>query len=280
MIELKTGNATAKIFKNSPAVEMQQWEITNQQERQRLKSPHFHTDYQIGFVTSGVIENTYRRVKQLVAPDRLYVIQPGEVHSEYSVQPSTLRLSFAFIDSAHLTQTITDLTDGKQQSVINKSLLVQHDFLNRHLIRQTAGYFSLLQRSSSKLEQESTFITWITAVLASQAEEKLLIIKPGNERRAIEAVKSYLQDNVAEQIPLDLLSEVACLSKYHLLRTFAKATGITIHHYQMQLKICRAKELLKRRKPIAQVALELGFSDQAHFSNCFKRFTSQTPGQF
>ena len=282
MIEIKTENARANIFKISPGLELQKWEVYNpqQQTRLKLKSPHFHDEYQIGFVSEGAIENTYRKHKVLVTPQKLYIIQPGEIHAEDLVQEQTLRFSFAFITPQQLRRSVDEMTDGKQVNVDFNHLLVTNNFLNKQLVEHTALYFTGLQQASSELDYETQFLNWIIPVLAHCSSSTLAVSRLGNERKSVEAVKVYLTDKFAQPTSLALLADVACLSKFHLLRSFIKETGMTIHDYQTQLKICKAKELLKKGRPIVDVALELGFFDQAHFSKCFKRFTSQTPGRF
>lgn len=282
MIEIKTGNADARISKTDSGVELQEWRIRNSQPSGRLalKSPHFHNDYQIGFVTDGAIENRYRGKQHIVLPRMLYAIQPGEVHAEDIVQGSVLQFCFAFIAPKQVNQAIEDITDGRQKIAFMPNLLITNPHLNRHLTERTDLFFSTLQHKSSGLEQESCLLNWLTDVLAGQGGPTLITTRLGDERKPVGVVRAYLADNFTRSVSLDELAQVARLSKFHLLRSFVKETGMTVHRYQMQLRICRAKELLKTGRRVVDVALDLGFTDQAHFSRYFKRFTSQTPARF
>jgi AraC-like DNA-binding protein len=60
---------------------------------------------------------------------------------------------------------------------------------------------------------------------------------------------------------------------------FSRATGMPPHAYQIQLRIMRAKLLLKKW-PIASVAALTGFVDQSHFTRQFKRLVGVTPAQY
>lgn len=71
---------------------------------------------------------------------------------------------------------------------------------------------------------------------------------------------------------MDELAQEACLSKYHLVRLFKKQTGVTSHTYQLHLRLNEARRLLFQEQPLTEIALELGFADQAHFTNTFKRY--------
>jgi AraC-like DNA-binding protein len=66
-----------------------------------------------------------------------------------------------------------------------------------------------------------------------------------------------------------------------LIQVFKRATGVVSpHQYLVSYRIHRAKALLGSGQPIVQVALEMGFVNQAHFSRTFKRYNMITPGQF
>jgi AraC family transcriptional regulator len=97
-------------------------------------------------------------------------------------------------------------------------------------------------------------------------------------REQVRRASDYLQDNYAREFNLDQIAAVVGLSKYHLERIFKRATGLNLHTYMMLARLDRAKHTLSQTsRPIADIALELGFSDQSHFTNVFKRFVGTTP---
>ena len=55
---------------------------------------------------------------------------------------------------------------------------------------------------------------------------------------------------------------------------------MTPHAYHLQLRIERAKVLLRNGWAPAEAALETGFADQSHFANTFRRFVGATPRQY
>jgi AraC family transcriptional regulator len=88
----------------------------------------------------------------------------------------------------------------------------------------------------------------------------------------------YLRANFQEKFDLEQVAEAAGLSKYYLERVFKRTTGLCLSTYAMLLRIDRAKELLScPNKSIADIALELSFSDQSHFTNAFSRFAGMSP---
>ena len=70
------------------------------------------------------------------------------------------------------------------------------------------------------------------------------------------------------------------MSKFHLSRVFKEVVGVTPGVYQMSLRVREAKRALRRREPLAHVAYDLGFADQAHFTRTFRRYVGVTPGRY
>jgi AraC family transcriptional regulator len=94
-------------------------------------------------------------------------------------------------------------------------------------------------------------------------------------RRALD----YMRDNFAAPLTVEDVAQAAHLSPYHFSRLFKDATGFAPHQYLIKIRIERAKELLLNRTngSLAQLASEVGFFDQAHFTRHFKRIEGVTP---
>jgi AraC-like DNA-binding protein len=70
------------------------------------------------------------------------------------------------------------------------------------------------------------------------------------------------------------------VSPSHLVRTFTRAFGIAPHQYVVARRIDAARKRLLVGEPIAQVAAEVGFYDQAHFTRQFRRHVGTPPGRY
>jgi AraC-like DNA-binding protein len=57
-------------------------------------------------------------------------------------------------------------------------------------------------------------------------------------------VAQYVEDHLAEPIPVAALAELARLSRYHFCRSFRRSFGISPHRYHSTRKMERAKMLL------------------------------------
>jgi len=81
-------------------------------------------------------------------------------------------------------------------------------------------------------------------------------------------------------VTLAELAALSGLSRFQLLRGFARATGITPHAYLVQRRVLLARRLLARGQTPAQAALQAGFADQSHLSRAFVRQFGITPGRY
>ncbi|CAA0090283.1 HTH-type transcriptional activator RhaR [Starkeya nomas] len=97
----------------------------------------------------------------------------------------------------------------------------------------------------------------------------------------LQRVKDYIEGNLDRTITLEEMSEVACLSRIRFGAQFREAVGVTPYTYVLQRRVAYAQRLLRDTKmPLAQIALLVGFSSQAHFTTIFGRHIGLSPGQW
>ena len=75
------------------------------------------------------------------------------------------------------------------------------------------------------------------------------------------------------------LAALVQLSPYHFCRAFRDSWGESPHGYVMRRRMERAQGLLlSTNASLAQIAVQCGLADQAHFSKLFRRFAGESPG--
>ena len=91
----------------------------------------------------------------------------------------------------------------------------------------------------------------------------------------------YIEEHLADDIPLATLADLVRLSPYHFCRSFRQSFGVPQHRYHADRRIERAKQLLASRElSITAIALRLGFSEASTFSVAFHRLVGQTPSRY
>ncbi|HRP61966.1 MAG TPA: AraC family transcriptional regulator [Phycisphaerales bacterium] len=95
-------------------------------------------------------------------------------------------------------------------------------------------------------------------------------------------VSMYIQRDIAKRLLVRELADLVGMSASCFARVFKNSTGQTPHAYILQLRVQRAAEIIAQGQAysLAQVAIQSGFSDQAHLTRAFRRLMKQTPAQF
>jgi AraC-like DNA-binding protein len=137
-----------------------------------------------------------------------------------------------------------------------------------------------LAQETSPLECESRF-TWTLAQLIQRyADIRFDEQPPGRERHAVRQARRYIDECFAQGINLTQLADHVALSPYYLLRVFRAEVGMPPYTYLESIRIRHAQRLIEAGKPMAEVAVELGFSSQSHLTHRFKQIIGVTPGQY
>jgi AraC family transcriptional regulator len=91
-------------------------------------------------------------------------------------------------------------------------------------------------------------------------------------------LRDFIDNNLGRPIQVKDLSEIARRSAAHFCRAFKVTFGQTPHSYITARRLALAQSLmLESEQPLSTIALECGFTDQAHLSHLFRQHYSDTP---
>jgi AraC family transcriptional regulator len=101
-------------------------------------------------------------------------------------------------------------------------------------------------------------------------------------RGTLRIVVEYIEVHLNAGLTLAQMAAVAHRSAYHFARQFKAATGMALHQYVIARRVARAQQLLHPDQDLAlaEIAAHVGFADQSHFTQHFKRLVGVTPHQF
>lgn len=93
--------------------------------------------------------------------------------------------------------------------------------------------------------------------------------------------KKIIDENYGKEVSTAFVAGELNVSASHLAREFRKAAGMTLGEYLRVSRIQQACQQLKKQDPdISQIAFELGFTDQSHFTKVFRRQMGITPRKY
>jgi AraC family transcriptional regulator len=99
-------------------------------------------------------------------------------------------------------------------------------------------------------------------------------------RRLLYSV-DYIHSHYEKDLSLEELASVACFSKFHFLRLFKIVFGKTPHQFINQVKVEKAKRVLKQTSyDVTLIARNLGFDTASSFSRMFYNQVGVYPSQY
>ena len=94
-------------------------------------------------------------------------------------------------------------------------------------------------------------------------------------------MKNYLDEHYAEKMTLDELAAKFYINKFYMSKIFRETYGTTIIAYLEQLRITKAKNLLRfSDMTVDEIAYRVGLKDANYFSRLFKKVEGMTPSQY
>lgn len=99
----------------------------------------------------------------------------------------------------------------------------------------------------------------------------------GYQSGPMEELLRYLDTNLTRELSIDHLAETFFLSKYHMMRRFRQATGMTIHGYLSERRLFLAKDLIAQGMASTEACYEAGFGSYSAFSRAYQKLFGMTP---
>lgn len=236
---------------------------------------HIHSDICIGIITDGERVISMQGKTVLLRTNDIFVINPGEPHICSSPENIAHSYHVIILEEGFISEIAEEILGSKNQIKFENFIPADNDFP----LRMKMLIDSLLN-SDMLLEKESGLYSFLEMLIRyhSNCEKQM----PDFKRRSsiIRRAEEHINRNFREEISLAELSQISGVSPFYLNRLFCSEVGISPHTYQMHRRIERSKELLLKSYSIVEVSLEMGFTDQSHFSKFFRKIVGTTPGNY
>lgn len=97
----------------------------------------------------------------------------------------------------------------------------------------------------------------------------------------LKKVSDYIHDNLDQELDLNRLAEVACLSPYHWHRLYHGAMGEPVSQTVRRIRLHKAAaDLVRTTQPIEKIARAYGYASSASFSRAFRQQYQIPPAQY
>jgi AraC-like DNA-binding protein len=235
-----------------------------------------HAEYAIGTCIDGLEAIYYRGATHRAGPGTVVIIEADEVHT--GAPDSAATDSFSY----RVMYPHGQLFDGPTPHF--PDLVLDDPWLARRL---RAVHRDLVEPGADRLEAECGLVEMLDELVRRHAARPVgghpagAAGAAGAPRSALASrVMTRLGDDSARPPSLADLAAEFGLSRYQVLRGFTSEVGLPPYAWLAQHRVARARPLLERGARPAQVAVTVGFADQAHLTRWFRRVLGVTPSAY
>ena len=233
--------------------------------------PHRHDTYGIGVTLGGVQTFNYRGERRVSTPGRCMILHPDELHDGAAGDETCLHYRMFYVDPALLADALAPL--GETLPFVPRPVVDDPE-----LRRLAVSILAVEDTKFAALEIDG-LVAELAPVLTRLAGESRTRSSATPVNR-IHRVRDYIDANRFSLVGSGELEDVADLDRYTIARQFRRQFGTSPHRYLLMRRLGSARERISLGEPLADIAADTGFADQAHFSRHFKKAYGMTPGRW
>jgi AraC-like DNA-binding protein len=252
-------------------------EMLNARYQTRTFAKHVHEGFTIGVIEQGA-QSFYRSGGQHIAPaGTIILVNADDVHDGHAESHGGWAYQAIYPLPEQLSDIASDATEGRlatpyfPEPVVFDPTVAQ---ALRHAMQASQSSYC------SRLQRESLMLDALQQLVLRHGRSRAGAAQVSRVQRQLQLVKSFLDDHPDSDVSLRELAQLAALSPYHMARAFKQQFGMPPHAYQVQVRLHRAKQLLRAGMRVTEVAGQCGFHDQSHLHRFFVKAMGTTPGQY
>ena len=231
---------------------------------------HSHDQFGIGIFTQGAQHSWSHLGKIEAVAGDIIMVNPGEMHDGIPLDgPRSWQM--VYLDPERVVDELQG--EMKAEEILLRPV-VEDPMLRGQMQR-------LFREIVASAPDDAAVEEALLLCLMQVCQFHLCARRPGKiGSPAIGLARQYLDDAPEEKISLEALARLCGLSRFQLIRGFARATGITPHAYLIQSRVRLARRLLMEGHSLADTAFMAGFADQSHLTRAFQKQFAVTPGSY
>lgn len=211
---------------------------------------HLHDYYCISLITKGTEALQTQTSTYYATTGSISVTQANEVHRNSSVDQSGYSYQTLYLTPELLRHYNNGRPVHSLERVIENTQTVT---LLSNLFKSEITDLTAIELAIRSLTQYS------------QAEKQERIY-------SFDLMDELIANAGFNKLTLDMVASQFCMSKYHFIRSFKKAKGVTPQAYIVLRRLENAKKMLFEGEEIKLVAFLNGFYDATHLNTAFKRY--------
>lgn len=238
-----------------------------------VNSKHFHSYYEIYYLSDGNIEYLVDNKKYNLNSGSLLIIPPYAIHKNVDDKATGHIRIVIYIDK----NSFPELEQFKIK-LFDKSD-VQFYFIGGEETEHCAIRKILERLPAIKDENlRKVMLLELFLLLLQQKKISSSSVEKRMQNKQISQIIGYINTEYAGDITLESLADHFCLNSTYLSRFFKKQTGFNFSVYLNNLRISKAVNILTTTDyNITETALCVGFRSSNHFCKIFKKIMGISP---
>ncbi|TMN86536.1 AraC family transcriptional regulator [Pseudoalteromonas phenolica] len=251
-------------------------EVVDAQYERQTFSKHVHEGYTIGLIEQGA-QRFYRSgANHVAAENSIILVNADDVHTGETATAGGWKYKALYPTVEHFNQISKDLVNNQSLTPYFKDSVIE----DARIAAQLRCVFEQIENGASKLLIETLLYSTLAQLAAGYGRHVEAVKAASVDVQKLKLAREFLDEYTQVNVSLEQLANVVGCSKFHFVRQFNQAFGITPHAYQIQARLIKAKKMLRAGTSILDTAIGCGFHDQSHFNRHFKKALGTTPKQF
>lgn len=232
---------------------------------------HSHDEFGIGVLVDGAQESWSGRGMVEAQAGDVITVNPGELHDGIGRPDRARHWRMLFLSPKALAE-VMDLRVAAFE--LERPVLTGHE--PRTVIEMAIAAATSDHPDPDRIEETLLF------AIHGASGRSTFPTGVGSPPRSAPITRVLDRIESEADMPLSLADYAATagLSRYQILRRFAREVGTTPHAYLTQHRVKLARRAIAAGSPLADAALASGFADQSHMTRAFARQFGMSPGRY
>jgi AraC-like DNA-binding protein len=234
---------------------------------------HRHDTYAICLTTTGVLAFDYRGSSEFSTPGQVVVLHPDEVHDGYAGTEEGFGYRQLYVEPTLIFEAIRSQYRHPCSLPFVRAPVTMSPKLSAAIIRA-------FQDTREPLAIDSLIVQLAEGLMEADPSCRRAPLPRHLDVVALKRAREYLDIQKTRVVHSSELEAVTGLTRYDLARQFRVMCGTSPYRYLLMRRLDFAREQLAEGRSLVEVAIAVGFADQAHFTRKFKATFGVTPARY
>lgn len=249
---------------------------------------HYHDHYEIHVTLAGEAEFFIEGEVYTLVPGTILLIHSNDLHRIMKQNSDYFARVYIFLTSNFLQKHST------RKSNLEKAFITSDKNNHRSKVikmpkNKLVDQLSFVIDSTDKIaknlfgadiELENQLVTFIVNINRWLQDLEIVEEVQGKSDPIMDEMLRYVSVHIKDDLNLDLMEKEFYLSKFHIIRSFKKYTGMSFYQYVLKKRLLLSKQLLQKNKNVVDIYMDCGFTTYTNYLRAFKKEFGMTPKEF